>query len=85
MANVCSGRPAQVPAMSTPGEPTLVLTQLEAYGMCCQSEVTLVKRKLELPGVSTIRVIGDLGVNLLPDGMRSRRRRRSKIARSSKG
>ena len=71
--------------MSTPGEPTLVLTQLEVYGMCCQSEVTLVKRKLELPGVSTIRVIGDLGVNLLPDGMRSRRRRRSKIARSSEG
>ena len=39
---------AQISAMSTPGEPTLVLTQLEVYGKCCQSEVTLVKRKLEV-------------------------------------
>jgi copper chaperone CopZ len=39
------------------GEPSLKVTQLEVYGMCCQSEVSLVQKKLGvLPGVQRIRV-----------------------------
>jgi len=42
---------------SSGAEPTLKVTQLEVYGMCCQSEVSLVNKKLGvLPGVQGIRV-----------------------------
>lgn len=44
-------------AITTLAEPVLKVTQLEVYGMCCQSEVSLVQKKLGvLPGVQGIRV-----------------------------
>ena len=43
--------------MKSESEPVLVVTVLEVFGMCCQSEVSLVNKKLGvLPGVVNIRV-----------------------------
>jgi copper chaperone CopZ len=46
------------PVLSAPIlEPVLVITRIEVTGMCCQSEVTLINRKLSaMPGVGNIQV-----------------------------
>lgn len=50
-------RTSSVGHLPSGGEPALKVTVLEVYGMCCQSEVSLVQKKLGiLPGVQSVRV-----------------------------